>query len=215
MTHTLRGRVPAQPATDVITAAMTALAARRPLFHSESDWQFALAWVLQQQHPDAQIRLEVPIPTAPRRINVDILAVIGGIRHALELKYPRPDKTVIATLDGERYELRPGAKDVERYGIIKDVARCERMLAGGHADTATAVVLTARRLWKPDPTRTTSIRDAEFRLHDGHTLAGTVDWHPTTAPTVRRANPGPLVLAGQYPLTGTLTARSATTACAT
>ena len=37
---------------------MAALARVRPLFHSEADFQHALAWLIHQRHSDARIRLE-------------------------------------------------------------------------------------------------------------------------------------------------------------
>jgi hypothetical protein len=41
-----------------VGAAVTALAADRPVFHSEADLQLALAWQLQEADPTARIRLE-------------------------------------------------------------------------------------------------------------------------------------------------------------
>lgn len=183
---------------EIIHVAMGELASRRPIFHSESDWQFALASTLQRQHPDAAIRLEIPIRTRPRTIELDILMTIGGTRHALELKYPRAQ--IAAEVAGEMFELREGARDVDRFGIVKDVVRCERILAGGFVHTATALVLTPRQLWVADKPRATLIKDAAFQLHDGQTLGGTLDWDPSTAPTTREENPGPLTLVGRYPL---------------
>jgi hypothetical protein len=49
-----------------IHAAMANLAAPRPLFHSAADFQHALAWRLQQQHPRISIRLEYRYPHLPK-----------------------------------------------------------------------------------------------------------------------------------------------------
>src|SRR5437764_4611807 len=60
------------------------LSAERPIFHSEADFQHALAWLIHSEHPNAQIRLE----TRPERgIRLDLLVVVGGERIAIELKY--------------------------------------------------------------------------------------------------------------------------------
>jgi hypothetical protein len=63
---------------------MAALAATRPLFHSEADFQHAFAWQLHQQYPDARIRLET---LARSGVRLDVFAVIGSRRVAIELKY--------------------------------------------------------------------------------------------------------------------------------
>ena len=69
----------------------TDLATRRPLFHSEADFQHALVWTIQQHHPEAGIRLE----TRPERgIRLDILVRMPEERIAIELKY------LIARFDG-------------------------------------------------------------------------------------------------------------------
>ena len=67
-----------------IEETMAALARVRPLFHSEADFQHAFAWQLRSAHPDARIRLE----TRPRPgVRLDVMALIGGRRVAVELKY--------------------------------------------------------------------------------------------------------------------------------
>jgi hypothetical protein len=42
-----------------IGSILTDLAISRPIFHSEADFQHALAWKLQGRFPTAKIRLEV------------------------------------------------------------------------------------------------------------------------------------------------------------
>ncbi len=41
-----------------IRRVMTALAASRPVFHSEADFRFALAWQIEKMTPDANDRPE-------------------------------------------------------------------------------------------------------------------------------------------------------------
>lgn len=41
---------------------MSQLAGTRPIFHSEADFQHALAWEIQNQHPQAAVRLEYRPP---------------------------------------------------------------------------------------------------------------------------------------------------------
>jgi hypothetical protein len=51
---------------------MADLAAERPLFHSEADFQFALAWLIQRQHPEATVRLEYKPLYVARRGYLDL-----------------------------------------------------------------------------------------------------------------------------------------------
>jgi hypothetical protein len=79
-----------------IEETMAALALVRPLFHSEADFQHAFAWQLHSAHPDARIRLE----TRPRPgVRLDVMALIGGRRVAVELKYLLRDLS--ATVEDE------------------------------------------------------------------------------------------------------------------
>jgi hypothetical protein len=84
-----------------IDALMADLAMRRPVFHSEADFQQALVWHIQQQHPDAVIRLEA----SPRRgVRLDLLVRLRGRGVAIELKhFVAAFNGVVA---GERFELR-------------------------------------------------------------------------------------------------------------
>src|SRR6266567_4623533 len=63
------------------------LAAERPIFHSEADFQHALAWLLHQRFPHAALRLEYR-PFPDERFYLDIWVDIGTERLAIELKYP-------------------------------------------------------------------------------------------------------------------------------
>src|SRR4051794_21367439 len=87
---------------------MSALAERRPVFHSEADFQHAFAWELQRRHPEARIRLE----TRPRPgVRLDVLAIVNGRRIAIELKCLLRDLTT--TIDGELFALpNQSAQDV-------------------------------------------------------------------------------------------------------
>ncbi|MDE2142791.1 MAG: hypothetical protein KGJ84_10300 [Elusimicrobia bacterium] len=66
---------------------MAELAIKRPLFHSEADFQHALAWEIRSRLPDAKIRLEYR-PSGFDRMYVDMWVVLAdGTPFAIELKY--------------------------------------------------------------------------------------------------------------------------------
>jgi hypothetical protein len=70
-----------------VHATLDGLAAQRPLFHSEADFQHAVAWNLHLSRPDAAIRLEQPVQTPLKVVHVDLVATHGSEVFACELKY--------------------------------------------------------------------------------------------------------------------------------
>jgi hypothetical protein len=133
---------PSSPPIDRSTLETTLrrLAAGRPLFQSEADFQHALAWQLHLDHPAARVRLETrPLPGRPLRLDLHI--VVAEHRVAMELKYLT--KQLAVTIDGETFDLRDhGADDQGRYDVVKDVARLEVLTDGGVAGTGYALLLT-------------------------------------------------------------------------
>ena len=171
---------------------LSALSADRPVFHSEADFQHALAWTIQSRYPDAHIRLE----TRPKRgIHLDLLAVLDGHRCAVELKYlpARLDQTI----NGEHFDLpNRGAHDLSRYDFCKDLWRLETMIADGYADSGWAVALTNDgAYWRPGTSRDPI--DLAFRLHEGRLITGDLAWHQRTGGT-SKGREAVLSLRGRY-----------------
>lgn len=172
---------------------MGQLAATRPVFHSEADFQHALAWLIHSVRPDSQIRLE----TRPERgIRLDLLATVGSERIAVELKY------LVGRFEGyvggEHYDLpKQGAHDISRHDVVKDIVRLERFVADGFADRGWGITLSNdsnywRPGWKLDPI------DAAFRLQEGAVLEGTRAWSERAGPGTTRKRDIPLELRGRY-----------------
>jgi hypothetical protein len=176
-----------------VAGALSALAAHRPVFHSERDFQHALAWQIQLASPEAQIRLE----TRPRRgLHLDLLVRLDGMRTAIELKYLLAALRV--TIGDELFDLpHRSANDLGRHDVIKDLIRVEAMLADGYADHGYVVVMTNdRSYWQP-PARADTV-DAAFRLHEGRVLEGTAGWTARAATGTTDRRDTPLTLAGRY-----------------
>jgi hypothetical protein len=181
----------------VIEAAMTSLGARRPIFHSEADFQLALAWELQALHADAQLRLEKRVAVKPR-VQLDILMTLAGRSHGLELKYLRSKFDV--NVDGELFSLAAGAPDVDRYDALKDIVRLERLVSESVVDAGCAVLLTnVAGMWSPGMSGRPTAYDA-FRLHEGRTVSGSLDWGPTAGPGTKTGRVDPIALDGTYEL---------------
>lgn len=97
-----------------------------PVFHSEADFQHALAWALHKSLPAANIRLEFkPLPQEP--IYVDIWLVDDARSVALELEYWI--RKIDVSVNGEQFNLRyNAASDGARYDAWKDAQRLEHIV---------------------------------------------------------------------------------------
>jgi hypothetical protein len=177
---------------DVVRSLVESVAARRPVFHSEADFQHAFAWQIQTAHPEARVRLE----SRPRPgVRLDVFAALGGTRIAFELKYLLRNLTT--DWDEEHFALpAQSAQDVRRYDFIKDIVRLEALLPD-IADVGYAIAVTN------DPTYWTAssranLTDAAFRLHEGRELTGELAWAVTTGAGTMAKREAALALRGSY-----------------
>lgn len=174
---------------------LTGLAARRPIFHSEADFQHELAWHLREVHSDLEVRLEYPFDR-PSNTAIDILIRNGGEEMALELKYLC--QRVEHEIDGERFALKPqGAQDTRRYDVLKDIMRMEQFLAARRGASAAVLVLSN------DPSywegrRSAGRSDAAFELREGRTVTGILDWADHAGPGTKRGRESSITLKGAY-----------------
>lgn len=176
-----------------VEAALSALAAQRPVFHSERDFQHALAWQIQLGHPEAQIRLE---PRPRRGIHLDLLIRLGERGTAIELKYLVA--ALHTTANGELFDLpQQSANDISRHDVIKDITRVEALLADGYADNGQVLVLSNDRSYWQQGTRTDTI-DAAFRVHEGRVLTGNLSWAARASHGTTATRDTLLRLAGRY-----------------
>jgi len=53
-----------------IEKVLVSLSRDRPVFHSEKDFQFALAWKIHEMYPRAQVRLEKSVVMMARGISI-------------------------------------------------------------------------------------------------------------------------------------------------
>lgn len=176
-----------------LASTLRQLSMQRPIFHSERDFQHALAWEIQLQHPTARLRLE---PRPRRAIHLDLLVCLGERRTAVELKYLAAG--FLGADSGEAYDLpNRGAQDISRYDVVKDIVRVEALVADGYADDGYVVALTNDgSYWRVN--RRTDTIDAAFRIHEGELLHGTRAWPPLAGKGTTRGRETPLTLAGQY-----------------
>lgn len=176
-----------------LVGILAELAQDRSIFHSEPDFQHALAWQVHLRHPQVKIRLE---PRPRPGVHLDLLIWQRERRTAIELKYPRT--RFRGTVAGELFDLpNQVAHDIHRHDVVKDVTRVEALLAAGYADEGYVVTLTNdRNYWLPSA-RTDTNGEA-FRIHEGRLLEGTLAWGSRAAAGTTKDRDTPLVLADQY-----------------
>lgn len=75
----------------------------RPIFHSEADFQFSLAWLIKKKYPECEIRLEF-VPSFNPNLHLDILVILDGKWIPIELKYTT--KKCIITINEEIRKLQ-------------------------------------------------------------------------------------------------------------
>ena len=178
-----------------IHGVMQGLAGSRPIFHSEADFRFALAWRIKEMLPGHKVRLEFK-PFANEGLYLDIwLPTIGA---AIELKYIK--SPLIVEHDDELFSLREGATDFGSYDFLKDVQRLERVVADREgAKCGYAILLTnALSCWKqPSVNRNATIFEA-FRIHEGRLIkpGEVLAWKVGSKPGKERETP--IILSSPY-----------------
>lgn len=161
---------------------MEALSRKRPIFHSEADFQFSFAQAVTALAPKVECRLERPmLNTATGRTEyLDLLCSGAPGETAIEFKYFT--RRWSGEVGGEAFELRAhAATDLLRLHFVHDIVRLERF---GFPRPALAVLLTNEPgLWRRS---TRKPRDRDFHLHEGRQLSGTLLWADGTyAPNTR------------------------------
>ena len=179
-----------------IRCLLTDLAKNRKVFHSEADFQHALAWHIHQTMPESQIRLEFPVPAEHRKMYVDIY--LPDEKIAIELKYVTRKSEL--KHNGESFALRDQrAQNQRRYDFLKDIQRLECMRSvPGLYEAGHAVLLTNDRLYWDDPPRGQDTVDSAFRVHEGQKISGELDWADQTSPGTKKGRECPIQLEDSY-----------------
>lgn len=172
------------------------LAERRPIFHSEADFQHELAWEIRLSLPQALIRLERPIGENQRGA-IDIVISIGTHKYAIEIKY------FVRKFDhffnGEQFNLKQqGAADVRRYDFCKDIQRMESFRREPDCSASVLVITNEPGFWSGSKRNSTC--DAAFQITDGRVLSGTLEWAAHTSAGSRKNRESAIHLQGSYPL---------------
>lgn len=172
------------------------LSKRRPVFHSEADFQLALAWHIHETEVNSQVRLEFK-PFRSVNMHLDIWLQTLGV--AIELKYPTRGLEV--EREGEVFALRnQSAQDTRRYDFIMDIRRLEQVVYdSGIAKAGFAVLLTNDpSYWEPPQQGWEDRTDGAFRIHEGRVIKGVMDWSKEASEGTKEGRQEPIKLRGAY-----------------
>lgn len=177
-----------------IVETMQKLSRERPIFHSEADFQHALAWQIHVESPGSRIRLEYPLDYE-KSGQLDIVLLDGNRELAFELKYKK--RNFLAFAQREVFSLRTdSAEDIGRYDFLKDVQRLEEFVSNRPNATGYAILLTNDSLyWRVSPRET--ISDA-FRVTEGGRITGTLGWSATAGKGTTKGRQASITLRGAY-----------------
>lgn len=180
-----------------ITKIINNLSDKRKIFVSEADFQFALAWEIKSEIPEAEIRLEYcPVDIDPS-MHTDILVKIGKDIYPIELKYMT--KQCEVTIDNERYILKnQGAQDIKRYDFIKDISRVEKLseTMDNFKEGYCIAITNDPNYWNTSNNNNTC--DVAFRLSHNSTKEGKLEWADHTGNGTKKNREESLILRNRY-----------------
>lgn len=176
------------------------LSKTNPLFCSELEFQFYLAWKIKELYSEQfKICIEYPLKNYEgKNRNIDLVLIDSvGAYIPIELKY-KTNKFEMA-FNGTNYKLKDqSANDLTKYGHIKDISRIEYFketedkFLVGYAITITNQSRTWQRISNPHQT------DYEFSLEDGSKLCrGIKKWQKCVSNHNENRNP-PVTLKNDY-----------------
>ena len=181
-----------------IARLLTRLAIKRPIFHSEADFQHGLAWEIHQELPACSIRLEFKPPYLDDRLYLDIWTPNEEATLAVELKYKTRGLRI--KVAGETFDLlNQSAQDVGRYDFCKDIQRLEQIVSKRSNVTGYAILLTNDSAYWSQP-RSDRTVDASFRIHQGRILTGDLRWGANASRGTMRSREEPISIKGVYEL---------------
>ena len=185
------------PSIQDVHDLMRSLSTDRPMFHSEADFQFALAWRIRELMPNCKVRLEYKVHLEDKPLYLDVW--LSSLGTAIELKYKT--RQLLAPMADESYSLvDQSARNLSRYDFLDDVRRLERIVEAHRARRGFAVMLTNDRgFWDP-PTAGKRTDDAAFRLHEGRELGGMLAWSHADKLETKKSRRQSILLSGSYNL---------------
>ncbi|MDD4624383.1 MAG: hypothetical protein PHX40_03330 [Bacilli bacterium] len=155
------------------------LSISRKILSSEADFQFALAWEIQKEYPDVEIRMEYCPYEIDKNMHIDILVIKDGLWIPIELKYKTKGGEI--EVSDEKYYLKNhGAQDLGRYDFLKDVARIEHLKSNAiKFKEGYAIFLTNDNSYLSKASNEAMYKN--FSLENGIIKNGLLSWNERTS----------------------------------
>lgn len=179
-----------------IEKCLFSLQKKRPVFHSEADFQFALSWEIKSLYPDANVRLEY-CPSEFPNIHIDILVSYGSEVFPIELKYKTAKLEF--NLSNELFYLKNhGAQDLGKYDCLKDIQRLENLSSRltGFSKGYVVWLTNDASYWNP-PSRAHTVYEA-FSIHQSAHKHGCMKWSSHAGTGTIKGKENPISLKGTY-----------------
>jgi hypothetical protein len=175
---------------------LAALRRSRQVFHSEADFQHALALAIAASDPMVRVRLETrPVP----KMRLDVLVSRPDLDGylAVELKYLTA--AWAGETDGEHFELlSQAAQDIRAYDVLKDLQRVERLVDSHAGWSGLVLVLTNDPAYWSQPSHGHVTNADAFRIYEGQLLSGGRVWGPRTGAGTIKDRVAAIELRGSY-----------------
>ncbi len=179
-----------------LDAWVRALRESRPVFHSEADFQHALAWAIRMSDSRVQVRLETR-PAPGMRLDLLVSRPDLGKHLAVELKYLTT--AWIGEVEGEHYELlSQGAQDIRAYDVLKDLQRVEQFVDMRQGCSGAVLVLSNDPSYWSRPTHNRATNADAFRIYENQVLSGRRAWGPATGAGTMKKRESAIELHGTY-----------------
>ena len=189
---------------------------KRPIFHSDADFQFALAWEIKTTYHESKIRMEYPqmvsgknftIPadktnTSENKvlINVDILVLYKGSPYPIELKYKTKEIPKFEC-NKEKYELKNHeAQTLGRYDFILDICRIESLAEALDNFEHGYTLWLTNDLSYPDINPNPTVGYYAFRVNQGVVKKGEMSWGNNISESTKKGRKATLKLRKEYPI---------------
>lgn len=174
---------------------LESLSKGRPIFHSEADFQHALAWEIKLQNHKASIRLEKQV-ASDRRVHLDLLVLDAEKHIAIELKYKTRGAAI--KVGEEAFSLRNHcAQDLGRYDFLKDISRIESYVASHPGAEGYAIFLTNDPTYWNATKRNHTV-DAHYRVNEGRVISGELSWHESAKEGTTKGRKDAINIQGSY-----------------
>ncbi len=180
-----------------ILATIESLNHKRKIFHSEADFQFALAWEIRESIPDCQVRLEYSPATINPAVHIDICVLFKNEIIPIELKYLK--KGLKFQENDEQFDLRDnGAQDISRYDFLKDVQRIEyfKQSLPGVKQGYVILLTNDPAYWATSIHKNTI--DNSFRIEEGKLITGKLAWSEYAGQGTMKGREKPIEIEGCY-----------------